>query len=317
MMNISKSKYCSICQCPKIAWLKLNKPEEYKVLDDKVAERMRIGQDIGKLAQTIFPDPVDVTAYKSADELDLTKMIRTTETEIAKGTETICEAAFSYHNLYCAVDILHKENDGYSLYEVKSSTSVKDVYLADIAFQKYVLQKCGVNLKHVNIVYINNEYVFDGTFDIRQFFNIVNLDLEVLEQESIIEDVIRRALEVVDMADEPDIDLSANCHAPYHCGFFDYCTRDLPKPNCFDLYRMQFGRKLKLYKEGNISFEEIEPVIAGKASNSARINQMQVETYLYGTKLIMNKPGIRSFLDSLTYPLYFLDFETIQPVNPE
>jgi urease gamma subunit len=317
MMNISKSKYCSICQCPKIAWLKLNKPEEYKVLDSQVEERMRIGQAIGKLAQTLFPDPVDVTVYKSEEDLDISAMIRKTEAEIAKGTETICEAAFSYHNLYCAVDILHKEADGYSLYEVKSSTSVKDVYLADIAFQKYVLKKCGIDLKHVNIVYINNEYVFDGKFDINQFFSIVNLDEEVLEQESIIEDVIRRALEVVDMVDEPDIDLSANCHAPYHCGFFEYCTRNLPHPNCFDMYRMRFDKKLKLYHDGNICYEDIEPVIAGKASSYARINQMQVETLLYDKKVIMNKEGIRGFLDSLTYPLYFLDFETIQPVIPE
>ena len=37
--NFSKSKYCGLWQCPKIAWLRKYKPEEQKIGDD-VLERM-------------------------------------------------------------------------------------------------------------------------------------------------------------------------------------------------------------------------------------------------------------------------------------
>ena len=74
-------------------------------------------------------------------------MIDRTIEEMKKGTETICEASFEYDGLYCAVDIFKKENDGYAIYEVKSSThDDKDVYFADVAYQKYVLEHCGITV---------------------------------------------------------------------------------------------------------------------------------------------------------------------------
>lgn len=39
MVYLSKSKYCGLWQCPKIAWLKKYKPEEIKV-DSQVIARM-------------------------------------------------------------------------------------------------------------------------------------------------------------------------------------------------------------------------------------------------------------------------------------
>lgn len=41
----------------------------------------------------------------------------------------------------CAVDILHKTEGGYEIYEVKSSTELKDVYLWDVAYQRWVLEQ--------------------------------------------------------------------------------------------------------------------------------------------------------------------------------
>ena len=45
------------------------------------------------------------------------------------------------------------------------------------------------------------------------------------------------------------------------------------------------------------------------------MQQLQVECTLAGTEHI-EPEGIRSFLDGLSYPLYFLDFETFQPIIP-
>lgn len=60
----------------------------------------------------LFDDFVEVTAY-DGEKLDLTKMIEATKAEMDRGTPIICEASFSYNGLYCAVDILKKENGGW------------------------------------------------------------------------------------------------------------------------------------------------------------------------------------------------------------
>ena len=176
MVHLSKSKYTGLWQCPKMAWLRKYKPEE-AIIDEMVLARMKAGNEVGDLAMGLFGDYVEVIAY-NGEKLDLPKMIESTAAEMAKGTENICEASFSYNGLYCAVDILRKENGGWAIYEVKSSTKhqddeasgnvTKEVYIADISYQKYVLEHSGVNVTGTYLVCLNGDYVFDGTLDINQ-----------------------------------------------------------------------------------------------------------------------------------------------------
>ena len=155
-MYFSESKYTSFRQCPKIVWLDKYKPEE-KEIDESAQERMASGNIVGDLARTLFGDFTEVTTFDDDGKLDLDAMKRKTAECIDKGIENICETSFDYNGLYCAVDILRKENGGYAIYEVKSSTKLKYYYLVDVAYQKYVLEKCGVNVTGTYVVCINSE----------------------------------------------------------------------------------------------------------------------------------------------------------------
>ena len=171
MINLSKSKYCGLWQCPKIAWLKKYKPEEIQ-LDSSVISRMAAGNEVGDLAMGLFGDYVEVTAYNE-EKIDLDQMIKNTQAEMENGTDVICEASFIFNGLFCAVDILKKEGDGWAIYEVKSSTKHEDspddkpVYIADVAYQKYVLENCGVKLTGTYLVCINGDYVYDDNWSIQ------------------------------------------------------------------------------------------------------------------------------------------------------
>ena len=144
MLYLSKSKYCGLWQCAKIAWLRQYKPEA-AVIDEAVQARFNAGNVVGDLAMGLFGDFVEVTV-RNGDKLDLAAMIDKTSEEMAKGTQNICEASFSYNGLYCAVDILRKEGSGWAIYEVKSSTKHqrddgsyeddREVYIADVSYQK-------------------------------------------------------------------------------------------------------------------------------------------------------------------------------------
>ena len=84
MVYLSKSKYCGLWQCPKIAWLKKYKPEEIKV-DPQVIARMDAGNEVGDLAMGLFGDYTEVTAF-DGDKIDIKQMIENTKAEIEKGT---------------------------------------------------------------------------------------------------------------------------------------------------------------------------------------------------------------------------------------
>ena len=181
MFHFSKSKYTSFIQCPKMLWLKTYHPELAEE-DPAAQDRMTKGNVIGDLAMGLFGEYEEMTVADENGKIDLGKMIENTTNAIARGVDNICEASFSHEGLYCAVDILRKEKDGYAIYEVKSSTEPKYIYIVDISYQKYVLEKCGIKVTGTYVVNINNKYVFDGTIDIKKLFKITDVSAMV-EQE--------------------------------------------------------------------------------------------------------------------------------------
>ena len=321
MKRLSKSRYTTYCQCPKALWLKVYKPDEATV-DASVEARFESGNEVGDLAMGLFGPYVEVTTKREDGSLDLNAMVQKTKQEMERGTEVICEASLTFESHYCAVDILRKTKGGWAIYEVKSSSFPEfdgqaarlEKYAPDIAYQKWVLEQCGINVTDTYLVCLNSDYVRQGELDIQQLF--VTIDMrELVENEYLkVPARVSQALKMLADENEPDLDISEHCQKPYGCAFFDYCKHQhgipIDEPTVFDLYRMNLKKKLEHYYAGRISFEDVrEEKLSDK-------QQMQVECTLNQTEQI-NVNGIRDFLSGLSYPLYFLDFETLQQAIPQ
>ena len=92
-----------------------------------------------RLAMTLFGDFTEVTTFDGDGKLNLDEMKRKTAECIDDDVENICEASFDYNGLYCAADILRKENGGYAIYEVKSSTKLKQYYFSHLITVELVI----------------------------------------------------------------------------------------------------------------------------------------------------------------------------------
>ena len=309
-MGLSKSKITRFCQCPKMFWLDENR-RELAQTSAATEARFDEGTRVGELAKRLFGEFVDATVT-DGDKLDLSAMTARTSELMAAGAENICEAAFSYGGCYCAVDILHRTPRGYELYEVKSSAHVKQVYLIDVAYQRYVLGLCGVKLVGAYIVYINTDYVRRGEIDPRGLFRIKEVSAETNGYLAQMRDVVAAALETADEPTEPAITLGERCTSPYDCPYIGYCQRDLPEHNVFDVYR--FGRKkaAELYGDGIVSFDDIRR----RGVKLTKLQKRQVDTAVADLPTYVDKAGVKKFLTELWSPLYFLDFETFQAAIP-
>lgn len=309
-MNFSKSKYTAFWECSRLCWLQKNK-SQLEVKDASAESRMETGRRVGELAKGLFGEYADATVLKSEDELDISAMIERTKELMESGAQSICEAAFSFNGLYCAVDILHKEGDGYAIYEVKSTTSVKDYHIADVAYQKYVLQKCGINITGAHVVILNNKYVRHGELGIKQLFSVdggMDISARIFDEYNHVESNLQRAEAIMSSADEPDTDLHNGCTT---CGFWKHCSEHLPKPSVLDLYR--FSDKWEYCKKGIMSYNDI-------VNNGVPLDKMQarqVDFALNDRGTHVDKKEITEFLQTLSYPLYFLDFETMLLAVPE
>lgn len=307
---ISKSKYCQLWQCPKLLWLEWNRPE-LKTPDPAAEERMEQGNEIGDLAMGLFGDFTEVTVQKNDGKLDLNAMIEKTNACLADGTEVICEASFSYNGLYCAVDILRKEAGGYAIYEVKSSTEAKEIYGVDIAYQKYVLEHCGITVTGTYLVCLNNGYVRGETLDIRQLFKIVDMTDWVALEYPNIPDRIAEGEKVMASGTEPVCDIGGHCANPYECAYWTYCSRHLPEHSVMEL-AVKRSAGLKLYDQGAVTMTD-----ALTRCKLKKKQKRQIRHALNECPDEIDKDGIRNFLATLSYPIYFLDFETMQQILPQ
>ena len=76
---------------------------------------------------------------------------------------------------------------------------------------------------------------------------------------------------------------------------------------------MWFSKKIAFYKKGLITYPEL--LNSAEITNKTQLRQMEFALQEKGTYI--EKENIRDFLSTLSYPLYFLDFETMQPVIPK
>jgi len=318
--SLSKSRYVSGMQCPKILWMKRNMPEKF---DDSVLNQtvLDTGNQVGDLAMQYFGDFTEVEFSK-----DISKMVAETEKLRTEGTKVITEAAFTYDGDLCIVDILRAVPDGYELIEVKSSSGspgdtakdVKEVFLYDMSFQAYLLTNCGLNIKSVKLMCLNREYVRKGDLDIKKLFVLIDCTATVFKMMKGVAGNINDFKAFMTQNNEPVVDIGGRCDNPYECGFKSWCFRELPdNESVFDIgWRMRMDKKEQAYKDGILSFKDaLDAHNAGKLKLTK--NQLQqVEFAVNDMEPIIEKSGINDFLSKVRYPLYFLDFETFMPAIP-
>ncbi len=260
------------------------------------------GHLVGELAKKLFPEGIDIPTENFMGNISNTM-------NLLESRKPLFEAGIRVGNLYSRVDILHPAaEDEWDIVEVKSSTSVKDVHINDVAFQRYCCSQLGLNIRKCSLVLINNQYVKDGEIDPEGFFNIHDVTDQVEEASVGIQDRIDSIIEVISQETCPETIIGPHCRDPYDCSLTD-CWDSLPEHNIFSLY---YGGKksFAMYDSGILTVGEIPDDY--KLNNKQRIQQACVAS---GEPHI-DREAIQDFLSSLEYPLYYLDFETIGPAVP-
>jgi hypothetical protein len=152
--------------------------------------------------------------------------------------EATGEAAFSANGGYCRVDILRPAlNDAWDIIEVKSTTSLKDVHLDDLAFQTWVLTSAGLKIRACYLCQINSDFVRRGEIDPKKFFVLEVVTAQVVSLSRNVEDKLGDMFKAIRQPQHPDIRIGPHCDDPYTCALHDHCWKFLPEHNVLDLYR--------------------------------------------------------------------------------
>lgn len=303
---ISKSRFVSGIQCSKKLYFDIYRKDLKPVISDQQELLFSTGNEIGLLAQNVFPNGKDASPESY---YDFSKSIQDTKDWICSGVKTIYEAAFSTNGVLAALDILHHtENERWAI-EVKSSSEVKKYHLTDASLQYWVMNKSGFKPDKFFLMHINTAYIKDGNINPNQLFTLTDITNQVVNNQSWVEENLDLLKQIISTTEEPKVEIGTHCNSPFNCDYKDHCWKHIPEQSVFSLYSPR-GLEWELYKQGILKINDIPQTIALNPRQSLQVNGQK-----FGHSNI-DKSSISEFLNSWKFPLYFFDFETIFPALP-
>src|SRR5207249_6884222 len=150
--RLSKSRFVTGCQCHKLLWWTVHEPNATELQPDKVLQDLfDQGRQVGEVARARYPGGVLIDLPHDAR----VERVAATRKALDEGAPAVFEATFIADGTFVAIDVLEKQNDGYRLTEVKSSTSQKDEHISDVAIQARVAAACGVKITAAEVLHLN------------------------------------------------------------------------------------------------------------------------------------------------------------------
>lgn len=299
---LTKSKFMAGLQCPRYLWIYVNDPGRIPQPDLVTQHTFDQGHEVGEIAKELFPGGLDMSG------LGFREMLTETSARL-RDRKPIFEAAFQCGQLYARVDILNPSADGgWDIVEVKSSTDVKDENIADVAFQRYVVERCGLAVNRCHLIHINRDYVKHGEIDPAGLLQSADISDQVAEVYGGVADMTEDMLQTV-AGDCPDSVIGRLCDSPYSCPLKDECWADMPQHPVTGLYRIG-ARSDDLLKLGVTAIADIPAHF--KLNDKQAIQKSCVEC----GQPHVESGEISKFLSSLEFPHQYLDFETFATAVP-
>lgn len=354
-MKLSKTDFILYRECPKNIWVKWHLPDAYGKFELSEFEQALadIGNQVEAVARTMFPEGVLVQG-RGHEAQEYTKKLMMEHTPVIfqavfstdhylAATDVIqwnTEAqAYDLYEIKMSSTKTETESGEYDEDEEfgesdqktnnkPKKTSKKELqYEFDLAFQTHVAELCGVIFNKKYLVRLNKKYERHGELDLSQLFIVEDKTTAIDEQTVEAIDMMATAYSYLTNDQEP----KGHCECYYskgrskHCTAFNYINPDVPKYSVHDLNRIGSSKKLlqELIEEGFISMDDVplddrlkpktKSKDPNKVSHPKKWNQVRVHKT---QEPLVNIETLKAELDSLQFPLYFLDYETSPQAIP-
>jgi len=285
--RLSKSDFISYLECPGEFWLRSHKPSLFNINDTLESEHLRQqGYEVQRMAR---------------------QLLRFESTDASVEFERVFETdAFYARSDIVRIDAASRTVD---LYEIKSSTTIKDEHIEDLAFQKLAAKSSGTSVGRCFLVTLNGEYIRRGAIDIEQLFMITDVTERVDSLMALTEQKAAEALGFLDTVPKPS--LTDYCDAKkLDCEFVRHHFPNLPEYTVFDIARLNNGKRRQLLADGIVDIADV-PTDFPLSDKQRR----QVEAARSG-EVVIDREEIAKRVESWQYPLHFLDYETFSYAIP-
>ncbi len=307
---ISKSKFLSGIQCPLLLWTQYNDRGAIPPTDAGTQYIFDMGHTVGDLAKKLWPDGIEVPAG-GVDRPDLDATVATTR-EVLRRRKPVFEASFLSDEpagrRYVRADVMVPAPGGaWDLVEVKSSTRTKDVNIWDVAFQAGAIEGAGVKLRRLSLMHIDTGYVRNGPIEPARLFAADDVTDQARTRMHDVPAMFADYAATIGGA-RPEVPIGPHCVNPYTCAMKDVCWAHLPEHHVSTLV----GAGRKSFDWAARGIHEVAAIPQRELSGSQRVQAGAVRA----GRMMVDTHAVHALLDNLEYPLWHLDFESVNPAVP-
>jgi hypothetical protein len=295
---VSKQIFLDALVCPTLGWL--SRCEENFGAELTLGERFRIEQgiEIGRRARSLYPGG-------KLTSLNMEVALKETRQALADASvSAVFEGAFLADSFAARADMLVRTDEGWHLVEVKSSTNDREEFVDDMAYTSMVVGRCGLDIDRVSLLLVSRDYRL-GMPDEKLFVEIDHTD-EVLQRVEELKPLWREIEEITRAPEKPAPHLIYECR---QCELFGECMGKDVVNHVFSLPRLN---KVKFDELAALGIDHIEDIPDGFSLTE---QQARVVNCVRRNEAFIGE-GLRDELSAVTWPAYYLDFETVMTAVP-
>lgn len=295
--TVTKHDFLTALGCKTRAWYGMRESGSAPTPADLL--RMQEGQDVHRRAQTLHPNGVFAGSIEKTKHLILDR-----------AAEVIFEAAFAVDGHTARADWIRRVKGGWMIGEIKSSLfnedGPKDEHLEDLAYTVMVARRSGLPVKGCELVLMNRDWRI-GMPD-TDLFVVTDHTAEVIP---IVDEFNRLWDQIAPLLLRRSKPSPHWCWECRDCEFFgDRCVGvGISDP----IFQLPYLREKKFTELTALGVTRIAAIPSDfKLSES----QQRAATAIRTKSPQIDATEIRSALDSLEWPIGYLDFETLMTAVP-
>ncbi|GAH48601.1 unnamed protein product, partial [marine sediment metagenome] len=165
----------------------------------------------------------------------------------------------------------------------------------------------GIAINHCFVMHLNRACTYPNLQNLFVLDDVTDKVTKILPS---VPDQVTELNRIIAEKETPDIPIGKHCDSPYTCQFKEYCWQNVTEPSIFSIPRISAKKIDMLILQDITSIRDI-PENFKLSENQRR----HIEVFRNNKPQIL-WPAIQDQLETLQYPLHFLDFEMQMDVIP-
>lgn len=204
------------------------------------------------------------------------------------------------------IDNIVETATGCLLIKIIYSAYISSFNSKGLALEVWALGKRKIIINKIYAIVLNEDYVRRGGLDLNHLFTRRDVSRRILARSAKVNELLSKAIK----DEKIKTKFLAACFSSVKCPYSHICFKAVPKYSIINISGLEIDAKLRLLNSGVTKIKDVpEAILTPYQSIQTEADKTK--------KIYIEKENLKKFLDTIEYPIHFLDFEAVNyPIPP-